>query len=126
MFNRAVKSFFPKKSGRLWWKLRGLVNGLIRDSMYDWQLLEEYLQDSFGRERCLFDGANSERSGVRLAVTATSIADSSVFLFANYNASDTRKPDCGRSYKLLSFNLQIAVHFAPYTTFAGAFTVSPY
>lgn len=101
MFNRAVKCFFSNKSERLWWKLRGLVNGLVRDSMYDWQALESYLQDSFGCDRCLFDGANSARSGVKLAVTATSIADSSVFLFANYNASDTRKPQCGMSYKLL-------------------------
>lgn len=82
----ARRSIFAK----LWW----FFISYFTDGQYDAILLEDALQEAFGF-RLLFGSTGLQTSGMKIAVTATTISNATLCLFSNYSgngdAKDTRK-----------------------------------
>ncbi|PYI07374.1 FabD/lysophospholipase-like protein [Aspergillus sclerotiicarbonarius CBS 121057] len=76
----ARKIFSPLRRKRF-------LSFLLTDGAYDTKVLEETLKDHFGATRRMFDAPTSFVSSGRVAVTATSIADGTAYIFANYNGA---------------------------------------
>ena len=65
-------------------KLRRFFASYLADGQYDATFLEETLQNAYGNGP-LFDSVHLRPSGMKLAVTATTISDATLCLFTNYN-----------------------------------------
>jgi hypothetical protein len=65
-------------------KLRRFFASYLADGQYDAKFLEEALQKTLGNGP-LFDSVHLRPSGMKLAVTATTISDATLCLFTNYN-----------------------------------------
>ncbi|KAJ9386294.1 hypothetical protein DTO063F5_3808 [Paecilomyces variotii] len=59
----------------------------LSDGAYDTGVLEDALKDHFHPSRRLFDAPTSLLSSGKVAVTASSISDGSLFIFTNYNGT---------------------------------------
>jgi hypothetical protein len=57
--------------------------------------MDEALVEAFGRDRALLDWSEMRDFGAKVAVTATTIGDSSLCIFRNYNGRGDRPPNCG-------------------------------
>lgn len=93
VFDKLAKQCFgehPRSDGTIFARLKNAVKCLTSDGAYDPKMLESSLKDTFGVGRRLFDKPGNGPSGMKVAVTATSISDASSFLFANYNGSGVR------------------------------------
>ncbi|KFY32250.1 hypothetical protein V493_00383 [Pseudogymnoascus sp. VKM F-4281 (FW-2241)] len=75
---------------KCWW----YVASYFADGLYDAVLLEEALQEKF-KSRRLFGSTGSRPSGMKIAITATTISNATLCLFTNYNgSSDYRDTQC--------------------------------
>jgi hypothetical protein len=70
----------------------------LYDSRYDTDLLEEVLKQEFGTTQRLFDAVTNGKSGTKISITATTVSDSKLCLFTNYNGGDVRK-NAGKSFQ---------------------------
>ena len=64
----------------------------LADGQYDATVLEEILKKAFGTGP-LFGSAHLRPSGMKLAVTATTISDATLYLFTNYNGNRAEADD---------------------------------
>ena len=99
VFDTLTKQFFQK--GRRGARcslgyLRNVIKCWLSDGCYNVLALEASLKDQFGHDRQMFDKPESI-SGMKVAVTATSISDATPFLFSNYNGLSIRATECGKS-----------------------------
>lgn len=67
----------------------------LADGRYDASTLEDILKEVYGTSRRLFDVTTPHVSGVKIAVTATTINDARLCIFSNYNGVGQRRPDTG-------------------------------
>jgi hypothetical protein len=81
-----------------------LMNNIVRgfkcwlaDGLYDEKAFEDTLIAHFGSDAKLFDSKYMQASGVKLAVTATTVRNASARIFTNYNGMITRAKDIGNS-----------------------------
>jgi hypothetical protein len=103
---RVFYKFGVKRSifAKIWW----FFASYFADGQYDAVLLEKILQENFGL-RPLFDSMGLRRSGMKVAVTATTISNATLCLFSNYNGSGNYSRDtrtCVVDYTLLSLTKQ--------------------
>ena len=77
----------------------------LADGRHDATVLEDILKEVYGTTRRLFDVA-SHFSGVKVAVTATTINDARLCLFSNYNDVGRRREDIGLHFNFPS-NFQL-------------------
>lgn len=73
----------------------------LADSQYSATGLEDALKEAFGTKTML-EWSEPCNSGVKVAVTATTIEDSSPCIFSNYNGIGTRSIECG--YRMVRDN----------------------
>jgi hypothetical protein len=71
--------------------MRDFLVSWFVDSRHDGSLLEKTLQENFGVSRRLFDVSLACPSGVKIGVTATTISDSTLCIFSNYNGNGKRR-----------------------------------
>ena len=64
-------------------------------------LLEDILKKHLGSQR-LFDSAGPRPSGMKIAVTATTISDATLCLFSNYNGVGNYSKDFSKFENLIS------------------------
>jgi len=85
-FHYFAKRIFPsdRTGGSVFSKLRRFFASYLADGQYDATFLESTLQETFGGGP-LFDCVHLRSSGMKLAVTATTISDATLCLFTNYN-----------------------------------------
>ncbi len=98
VFDTLTKQFFQQRRGGARYSLgyiRNVIKCWLSDGCYDVLALEASLRDQFGHDRRMFDKPESV-SGMKVAVTATSISDATPFLFSNYNGTSFRAAACGR------------------------------
>jgi hypothetical protein len=55
------------------------------DNKYDSNTLERVVKEAFGQQQRLFDFRSQHQSGVKAAVTASTVSSSQLRLFTNYN-----------------------------------------
>ncbi|KAI9766696.1 MAG: hypothetical protein M1840_006340 [Geoglossum simile] len=72
-----------------------LFTSWLADSRYDASVLQACLKEVYGEDRRMFGIAESEPSGTKVAVTATTISDATLCIFSNYNGAGMRRKDCG-------------------------------
>lgn len=77
-------------------RFRHYFRGLVTDSCYDVSEVEAALKDSFGVGMSMFDCPDNGQSRSKVVVTATTISDSIIFLFSNYNGGATREARCSK------------------------------
>jgi hypothetical protein len=82
-------------SGSILAKLCRVFKSYLADGQYDAAYLENALQKAFG---CgpLFDSVELRPSGIKIAVTATTISDATLCLFTNYNGYSASSEDFRR------------------------------
>ncbi|CZT53522.1 uncharacterized protein RSE6_15143 [Rhynchosporium secalis] len=100
-FLKFARIIFPPKRGykySICAILRRIFASYIADGGYDAVVLEKALKEAFGLGR-VFDSANSRPSGMKFAVTATTISDATLCLISNYNGNCP--PGSDSSYKHL-------------------------
>jgi hypothetical protein len=73
----------------------GAASVVAADGRYDAAVLEDILKEAYGTSRRLFDVSAPRFSGIRVAVTATTIDDARLCLFINYNGARQRREDTG-------------------------------
>jgi hypothetical protein len=85
-FHYFAKRIFPsdRTGGSVFSKLRRFFASYLADGQYDATFLESTLQETFSGGP-LFDCVHLRSSGMKLAVTATTISDATLCLFTNYN-----------------------------------------
>ncbi|KAH7393734.1 patatin-like phospholipase-like protein [Cadophora sp. MPI-SDFR-AT-0126] len=67
----------------------------LADSRYSADNLEAALREAFGSNRSLLDYSTATRTGTCVGVPVTTIRDTSICVFTNYNGVGTRSRDCG-------------------------------
>ncbi|KAJ8058493.1 hypothetical protein OCU04_012681 [Sclerotinia nivalis] len=88
-----IPAFIPRIPG-----FSAFVSFLISyfaDGCYSADYLEEILQEEFGKERSILDCSNATATGTRIGIPVTTIQDTSICIFTNYNAIGTRPSKCG-------------------------------
>ncbi|CZT07006.1 uncharacterized protein RAG0_12591 [Rhynchosporium agropyri] len=88
-FLKFARIIFPPKRGcrfSICAILRRIFAFYLADGGYDAAILEEALKEALGSDR-MFDSAKSRPSGMKYAVTATTISDATLCLISNYNGS---------------------------------------
>lgn len=74
--------------------LREIIKCWISDDRYDVNALGNFLKEQFG-DRRMFDQAKGI-PGTKVAVTATDISDTFLFVFSNYDGTGARDPECSQ------------------------------
>jgi hypothetical protein len=87
----------PNASDSMFTRVRNVIKCFMADGQYDSSVIEDSMKGVFGSGKKIFGPACNEHevSGMKVAVTATSLTDASCFLFTNYNANDIRRPQAG-------------------------------
>ncbi|KAH6699888.1 acyl transferase/acyl hydrolase/lysophospholipase, partial [Leptodontidium sp. MPI-SDFR-AT-0119] len=88
-FLKFARIIFPLKRGcrySICAILRRIFASYLADGGYDAVVLEKALKETFGLGR-VFDSAKSRPSGMKFAVTATTISDATLCLISNYNSN---------------------------------------
>jgi hypothetical protein len=100
----AKMSFWP----RAWVaRIPGLLNihdllvSYFADSRYSSSGIERALQEAFGQRRIMEH--QGHHLNTKVAVTATTITDSSPCIFANYNGEQALGKECGKSFLFTQF-----------------------
>ena len=98
IFDILVRDFFgihlTKGSGLLI-RLRDWFRCWLSDGCYDANALENSLKDTLGEDRRMFDIDRFGVSGSKVAVTATTLSNTSTYIFSNYNGNCPREKSCG-------------------------------
>jgi len=98
-FSRFARLIFPPKRRSKYSicaVFRRIFAFYLADGKYDVDILEKALKEAIGLGR-VFDSAESGPSGIKFAVTATTISDATLCLISNYNGRSTPDRDSGRS-----------------------------
>lgn len=74
---------------------RRLLSILLADEVYDTAVFEDTLKEYFGASRRILDVQPSLLSTGKVAVTATSINDGSLYIFTNYNGTAPHRAESG-------------------------------
>jgi hypothetical protein len=93
VFKDLVTRFFTSRRHKI---LKTLTN----DGAYDVHGLETILQQHFSPERRMFDTPIDSLSGCRVAVTANTTGNETLFLFANYNGTAPHRADFGKFWAM--------------------------
>jgi hypothetical protein len=80
--------------------LRRISAYYLEDGKYDASLLDETLKDALG-EGPIFDSGEGRPSGVKFAVTATTISDATLCLISNYNGQGSHSKELSEWGRLL-------------------------
>ncbi|XMA20309.1 hypothetical protein WAI453_013100 [Rhynchosporium graminicola] len=67
----------------------------LADSRYSADNLEAALREAFGSNRSMLDYSNATRIGTCVGLPVTTIRDTSIYVFTNYNGVGTRSRNCG-------------------------------
>jgi hypothetical protein len=105
-FHKFARSIFPSQSGTKhtrFTKIRAFFASYFRDARYDASNLEDILQTTFG-SRPLFGSIRSRPSGMKIAVTATTISDATLCIFSNYNGNGGYHKDFSKLISPISFS----------------------
>jgi hypothetical protein len=97
-FYRFARIIFPSKRGvkySICAILRRIFAFYLADGKYDATVLEESLKEAFGLGP-VFDSPKSRPSGMKFAVTATTISDATLCLISNYNGESTSGRDSSK------------------------------
>lgn len=97
-FPRFAKTVFPSRAGTkssIFAKFYTFLVSYFTDGRYDATFLEDVLKKTLG-SRPLFDSVASRPSGMKIAVTATTISDATLCLFSNYNGVGSYGKDFGK------------------------------
>ncbi|KAM3064705.1 hypothetical protein ACMFMF_011797 [Clarireedia jacksonii] len=89
-FQTFAKRVFPSKFGSklsMLGKAKRFITSYLADGQYDATFLEKTLRQAFGLGP-LFGSTSPNVSGMKIAVTATTISDATLCLFCNYNGED--------------------------------------
>jgi hypothetical protein len=89
-FARRIFASRPSKEG-LCDKFCRFIRSWFSDNLYDSAALEEALKEAFGTTRRLFDVTNDRVLSTKIAIMATSVADSRLCIFSNYNGVRARQ-----------------------------------
>lgn len=81
------KRILPGRIG----ELLGFLISMFADSQYSAGRLENALKRAFGSDRTMIEWSEKAMVGHKVAVTASRVADSSTWIFANYSDPDTRR-----------------------------------
>ncbi|OJD23221.1 hypothetical protein ACJ73_05431 [Blastomyces percursus] len=93
-FQQLAKGFFGGQQRGCVSKLRRLAKIWTADGMYDSRALEHVFRQHYGATLRMFDTPRTMIAGWRVAVTSTSVADGTPFLFTNYNGETPLRNDC--------------------------------
>ncbi|KAL2367582.1 hypothetical protein RJZ57_008055 [Blastomyces gilchristii] len=93
-FQQLAKGFFEGQQRGCVSKLRRLAKIWTADGMYDSRALEHIFMQHYGATLRMFDTPRTMVAGWRVAVTSTSVADGTPFLFTNYNGETPLRNDC--------------------------------
>jgi hypothetical protein len=66
------------------------------DGRYPADNLEAALREAFGSDRSILDCSKATETGTRVGLPVTTIRDTSICVFTNYNGVGTRPRDCGK------------------------------
>ena len=72
--------------------LRRLFAYYLEDGKYDASLLEQTLREALGQSP-IFDSVEGRTSGMKFAVTATTISDATLCLISNYNGQGSHSKE---------------------------------
>ncbi|KAI9888422.1 MAG: hypothetical protein M1814_000484 [Vezdaea aestivalis] len=97
LFDRLARRIFPRPANfcrSISSRIGKILASFLADGHYDAPTLEIALKETFGRRR-LFDISDNGRSGTKISVTATTVSDTTLCLFSNYNGIGRRRSDAG-------------------------------
>jgi hypothetical protein len=86
-FQKFARNIFPSRIGvkqSICGMLRRIFAYYLQDGRYDAGLLDKTLREALGQSP-IFDSVQGRPSGMKFAVTATTISDATVCLISNYN-----------------------------------------
>lgn len=86
-FRKFARRIFPSRAGirdSICTRIRRIFAFYLEDGKYDATALEENLKEALG-QGSIFGSAKSRLSGMKFAVTATTISDATLCLISNYN-----------------------------------------
>jgi hypothetical protein len=74
-------------------RVRNVIKCFMADSQYDSSVIKDLMKGVFDSGKKIFRPVCNEHevSGMKVAITATSLTDASCFLITNYNANDIRR-----------------------------------
>ena len=88
---------------------RHILRCWLANKYYNIATLETCLKETFSNQQRIFDYSDLI-SGTKIAVTASTISDTSTYVFSNYNGTGNRRSDCG---KCLCILIQKNSHMTP-------------
>lgn len=103
-FPKFARNIFPSRLGikhSILTTIRVFFSWYLADGRYDALLLEDILKQNLGT-RPLFESVGPRPSGMKIAVTATTISNATLCLFSNYNGVGSYGKDFSRYETLLS------------------------
>lgn len=74
------------------WRIPRVFTYYLGDGRYDANLLDETLKDTLG-ESPFFDSVEGRPSGMKFAVTVTTISDATLCLISNYNGKGSHSKE---------------------------------
>ncbi|KIW24829.1 uncharacterized protein PV07_10519 [Cladophialophora immunda] len=101
-FEALSNRIFPKRAYGFMPIFQRLIHWLVwwvSDNKYDSGTLEDVVQEAFGVRQRLFDFASQHQSGIKVAVTASTVSSSQLRLFTNYNG--VARDRQGKGYAIL-------------------------
>ena len=100
IFDSFTRDFFDvhlTKDRDFFTRMRDYFRCWLIDDCYDVELLKSTLKNVFESQHRMFDTHEFGIFDCKVAGTAITISDASVFVFSNYNDDDTRKKNCDNS-----------------------------
>jgi len=100
-FQKLSERIFPRKSYRCCEMLYNIIDWFawwLSDNKYDSDILEDVVQEVFGVRQHLFDVDSQHRTGIKVAITATTVSTCLLRIFTNYNGADRRRQGRGESW----------------------------
>ena len=97
LFDRLTRQLFRAgyKRTNVFHSAQRLLKRWLTDGCYDVEVFESLPKENFGSHRRLF-GSPQPSSGIKVAVTATTISNAFPFVFSNYNGAGSRHSDSGK------------------------------
>lgn len=73
-----------------------LIISYFADGRYPADKLEAALREALGSDQNILDCSKATETGTRVGLPVTTIRDTSICVFTNYNGVGTRPRDCGK------------------------------
>ena len=128
-FKKLSNRIFPRRSYSCFALPRQLIDWLswwFSDNKYDSGVLKDVVQDAFGIRQRLFDAESQHQSGIKISITATTVSNSKLRLFTNYNEVSRKRQGRGkfRWYYLVRCSLVLRLrHAATPSSFRGTISL---